>query len=278
MALIWRTKDGASLYALTDLACARYRAAIADRVLYCTDSRQSLHFSQVWAFARKAGYLNGKVAFEHLPFGMLLGPDGAPYKTREGGTPKLMDFIVEAEAFIDRRLASKFQGFEGQKRAQAIRTLAVNAIKYADLARHRQSNYPFQWEHALALEGNTAPYLLYARVRSQSILKKAAFEGVGSASEDLSLSEPMERLEHRLWLHLAEWGACLNQVTDKGLPHLLCQYLYQLADYFSAFYEQQPILQAKEGHRTRRLKLVQVLNQRLTQGLQLLGLVPFQTM
>ena len=173
MGTILRKKDGGFLYATTDLACAKYRAHTlnADRIMVFTDSRQIQHFQMVWAIARKAGYLPEHVQSDHFPFGMILGKDGKPFKTRSGDTVKLADLLDEAQARINVDPSKNVEGDE-QSQQKLAQSLGISAVKYADLSRNRTNDYVFDWDTILSFDGNTAPYLQYAYTRIQAIFRK----------------------------------------------------------------------------------------------------------
>ncbi len=190
--IIVQKTGGGYLYATTDLAALRYRSGVLniDRALYFTDARQALHFQQVFLLARKAGFVREAISLEHMPFGNMLGEDGKPFKTRTGGTVKLVDLLVEAEerAFI--LVTDKNPELGEAERHDIARTVGIGAVKYADLSKNRNSDYIFNWETMLSFEGNTAPYLQYAYARIKSIFRKA---GVESLTSPISLQESAER-------------------------------------------------------------------------------------
>ena len=268
--VIVRKSDGAFLYATTDLASIRHRARTlaADRVLYFTDSRQSLHFRQVFAVAAAAGFSAPATSLEHMPFGNMLGPDGRPFQTREGGVVKLTALLDEAEARALEEVSRRNPDADAAERAAIARAVATGAVKYADLSRNRTSDYVFDWGRMLAFEGNTAPYLQYAYARIRSLFRRGAIEPESLAGA----TTPRAPAERTLAVALIRFEEVLDQVAAEGMPHLLCGYLHDLATRFTRFYEQQPILKADAGERENRLRFAQRTARTLEAGLELLGI------
>jgi arginyl-tRNA synthetase len=271
MGVIVQKSDGGFLYTTTDIACAKYRydTYAADRLLYYVDSRQQQHLQQAWAIVRQAGYLPPQTTLEHHAFGMMLGADGKPFKTRSGETIKLADLLDEALERADRLITTKSPDLTPEQHQKAVEVIAMGSLKYADLAKHRATDYCFDWERLLSFEGNTAPYLLYAYSRIISLFKRAQC-APDQLSGTLRLSEPAEQ---RLAIQLLRFEETLYQVAAEGLPHLMCHYLYELAGLFSSFYERCPILKASHlEERQSRLKLAALTAKTLQQGLATLGI------
>ena len=268
--VIVRKSDGGYLYATTDLAAVRYRAETlrADRILYFTDSRQSLHFRQLFAVAAASGFKPGGLRLEHMPFGAMLGPDGRPFRTREGGVVMLTELLDEAEARARAEVGKKNPGLDADEQAQIARALGIGAVKYADLSKNRASDYVFNWKHMLAFDGNTAPYLLYAHARIQSLFRK------GGLNPDAlrGRAEPRAPAERALAVALVRFQEVLEQVAEDGLPHLLCAYLHDLAVKFTGFYEACPVLSAAPSERENRLLFAGQTARTLRAGLNLLGI------
>ncbi|MBQ8707471.1 MAG: arginine--tRNA ligase [Succinivibrionaceae bacterium] len=268
MGVIIRKKDGGFLYTTTDIACARYRVEElhADRVLYFIDSRQHDHLMQAWTIARKAGYVPENVSLEHESFGMMLGKDGRPFKTRSGGTVKLSDLLDEAETRVGALLEARGSDLAGEERERVIHEVAMGAVKYADLSKNRTTDYIFDWDTMLSFDGNTAPYLQYAYTRISSVLRKAETEAgpvrLGCAQEE------------KLALKLLQFAETVQQVAQRGMPHLLCAYLYELSGLFMSFYEACPVNRGdvEESVRASRLSLCRVTGQTVKTGLSLLGI------
>ncbi len=272
-----RKSDGGFLYATTDLAGIRRRVQElgADRVIYCVDARQALHFRQVFATAHKAGFANrdGREAqLEHAPFGMVLGEDGRPFKTRSGENVKLADVIDEATERAERIVAAKSGDLDAGERRAIAETVAVAALKYADLSSDRVKDYVFSYDRMVSFEGNTGPYLLYAGVRIRSIFRKANEQGLadGFASAPLSIVEAAEK---QLALALLRYPGTVRSVAVSLEPHRLCGYLYELAGAFSTFFENCPVLKAPDdAMRLSRLRLCDLTSRVLTDGLDALGI------
>ncbi|WP_300411054.1 arginine--tRNA ligase [uncultured Alcanivorax sp.] len=275
--VIVKKADGGYLYATTDLAALRYRAGTlhADRMLYFVDQRQALHFQQMFSLAKRAGFVPENTELEHMGFGTMNGPDGRPFKTRDGGTVKLIDLLDEAE----QRAYTLVRDKNPELDDSALRTIAhavgIGAVKYADLSKNRSSDYIFNFEQMLSFEGNTAPYLLYAYTRVASVFRKAGLD-MADVNGDFLLQEEAEQA---LAARLVQFGEVLESVAEKGLPHLLCSYLYDVAGLFSTFYEHCPILSGdNEALKQSRLKLAALTARTLKQGMELLGLSPLERM
>ena len=279
--IIVQKSDGGYLYATTDLAALRYRSSTlnADRVLYFTDARQSLHFQQVFTLARKAGFVRDDMTLEHMPFGNMLGEDGKPFKTRTGGTVKLAELLTEAQERAFTLVTAKNPELPEAERQDIAHKVGIGAVKYADLSKNRNSDYIFNWESMLSFEGNTAPYLQYAYARIQSIFRKAGvtppFEKGGLGG--ISLQESAERA---LAVKLLQFAEATDSVAKEGLPNHLCTYLYELAGNFMGFYEACPILKdgVTEDVRNSRLQLAALTAQTLQAGLGLLGIAVMERM
>ena len=271
--------DGGYLYATTDLAAMRHRAAElgADRILYVTDSRQGLHFQQVFAVARKAGFVGEAVSLEHVGFGMMMGSDNRPFKTREGGTVKLMDLLAEAEKRAAEQVVEKSPGLPDEQKQEIARVVGIGAVKYADLSQNRASDYVFSWDRMLALEGNTAPYMQYAYARVKSIFRKDESTDYTdyTDSNSIVLGEAAERA---LGVKLAQFPETVETVAGECLPNLLCGYLYELAGAFMSFYENCPVLKADDNTRASRLALCHLTAETIKKGLGLLGIQTIEQM
>ncbi len=270
--VIVQKSGGGYLYATTDLAALRYRCRElkADRILYFIDARQSLHMKQVFTLARKAGFVPDGVSLEHHPFGTMMGPDGKPFKTRSGDTVKLVDLLHEAIERAAALIAEKDPDLPAEEREQVARKVGIGAIKYADLCKTRTQDYIFNWDAMLSFDGNTAPYLQYAYTRIRSIFRRAGIEPDAVTAQP-AVGEPQEK---QLGLKLLQFGEVLHQVADDAFPHTLCNYLYELASAFTAFYEHCPILKSGVSGEVRdgRLQLAGLSARVLAQGLDLLGI------
>jgi arginyl-tRNA synthetase len=247
----------------------------ADRVLYFVDQRQALHFQMAFEVARRAGFVHEGMELEHMGFGTMNGADGRPFKTRDGGTVKLIDLLDEAELRAYALVKGKNPELDEAELRQIARAVGIGAVKYADLSKHRSSDYSFNFELMLSFEGNTAPYLLYAYTRVASIFRKLG-KGIEAIGGQIVLAAEQEQA---LAAKLAQFAEVVNAVAAKGTPHVLCSYLYELAGLFSSFYEHCPILAAEdEAVQHSRLRLAALTGRTLKQGLELLGLTPLERM
>ncbi|EAA8875008.1 arginine--tRNA ligase [Salmonella enterica] len=278
MGVIIQKKDGGYLYTTTDIACAKYRYETlhADRVLYYIDSRQHQHLMQAWTIVRKAGYVPDSVPLEHHMFGMMLGKDGKPFKTRAGGTVKLADLLDEALERARRLVAEKNPDMPADELERLANAVGIGAVKYADLSKNRTTDYIFDWDNMLAFEGNTAPYMQYAYTRVLSVFRKADIDEQALASAPVIISEDREA---QLAARLLQFEETLTVVAREGTPHVMCAYLYDVAGLFSGFYEHCPILSAEnDAVRNSRLKLAQLTAKTLKLGLDTLGIETVERM
>lgn len=269
MGVIVRKKDGGYLYTTTDIACAKYRVETlnANRILYFIDSRQHDHLMQAWAIARKAGYVPSNVSLEHEAFGMMLGKDGKPFKTRSGGTVKLVDLLNEAETRAASLLEGRATDLSEEQRAKVIHEVAMGAVKYADLSKNRTTDYIFDWDNMLSFDGNTSPYLQYAYTRIGSIFRKIGEFNCGKVIIGCAQEE-------KLASKLVQFKDVVNSVATKGMPHLLCTYLYELCGLYMSFYEACPINKEEVSDEIKisRLTISKVAARTIKLGLSLLGI------
>ena len=271
MGVIIQKKDSGYLYTTTDIACAKYRheQLHANRVLYYIDSRQHQHLMQAWTIVRKAGYIPDSMSLEHHMFGMMLGKDGRPFKTRSGGTVRLTDLLDEAHERALTLIREKNPDMDEEELNNIARVVGIGAVKYADLSKNRTTDYIFDWDLMLSFEGNTAPYMQYAYTRVASIFKRAEIDE-SALTQPISLTQPHEK---QLALRLVQFDETITQVAREGTPHVMCAYLYDLAQSFSGFYENCPILSAEDDNvRQSRLKLARLTARTLKQGLETLGI------
>ncbi|MBN6716293.1 arginine--tRNA ligase [Pseudomonas capsici] len=275
--VIVQKAGGGYLYATTDLAAIRYRSKTlkADRVLYFVDQRQALHFQQVFEVARRAGFVHDGMQLEHMGFGTMNGADGRPFKTRDGGTVKLIDLLNEAQERAYALVKEKNPELAESELRTIAKAVGISAVKYADLSKHRTSDYSFNFDQMLSFEGNTAPYLLYAYTRVSGVFRKLGTP-FDATQGKIVLQAPQEQ---ELAARLAQFAETLNNVAEKGTPHVLCAYLYDLAGLFSSFYENCPILGADNPDQQQsRLRLAALTGRTLKQGLDLLGLETLERM
>jgi arginyl-tRNA synthetase len=263
--------EGGVLYGTTDLATIieRVRAYDPDLILYVVDHRQHGHFEQVFRAAEKA-QLSGKAQLEHVGYGTMNGADGKPFKTRAGGVMKLQDLIGMATAEAEKRLAEQGIGadYSAEERGEIARKVGIATIKFADLSNHRTTDYIFDLERFSRFEGKTGPYLQYAAVRIQSMLRKAGEQGAAVGVP--AVHSPEER---KLILQLLSLGDALAGAEDKRAPNMLCEYAFELAQNFSRFYGAHHVLSEPDGAlRAARLGLCAMVLAVLTQILGLLGI------
>ncbi|GJH43224.1 arginine--tRNA ligase [Pasteurella canis] len=278
MGVIVQKKDGGFLYTTTDIAAAKYRYETlkADRALVFSDTRQSQHMQQAWLITRKAGYVPDNFQLEHKNFGMMLGKDGKPFKTRTGGTVKLADLLDEAVERASQLINEKNNTLSEEEKAAVIEAVAIGSVKYADLSKNRTTDYVFDWDNMLSFEGNTAPYMQYAYTRIRSIFNRSNLTEQDLKEVKVILNDEKERI---LAVKLLQFEEAIQTVAKEGTPHILCLYLYELAGLFSSFYEHCPILNNEnEQIKLSRLKLALLTAKTLKQGLDLLGIKTVEKM
>jgi arginyl-tRNA synthetase len=266
-----RKSDGAFLYATTDLAAIQYRneELKADRIIYVTDSRQQLHFKWLFDTAKKWGC---RAELEHVWFGTILGPDRKPLKSRDGTPLKLVDLLHEARERAGAILKNKRPDLASPELEMKAELLGIASLKYADQMPNRNLDYVFTWEKLLAFDGNTAPYILNAYVRTRSILRKAGLTGTPGAPVKISQAE-----EEVLARILLRFGDAVELAAVDRKPHHLCGYLYDLAAQYHRFFEACPVLQLP-ALRDSRLTLVGLTGEVLREGLSLLGIPTLEEM
>ncbi|MBN6070974.1 arginine--tRNA ligase [Aggregatibacter actinomycetemcomitans] len=278
MGVIVQKKDGGFLYTTTDIAAAKYRYETlkANRALVFSDTRQSQHMQQAWLITRKAGYVPDSFQLEHKNFGMMLGKDGKPFKTRSGDTVKLADLLDEAIERADVLISQKSTALSEQEKADVIEAVGIGSVKYADLSKNRTTDYVFDWDNMLSFEGNTAPYMQYAYTRIRSIFNRSQINPGEVEQAPLTLTDEKERV---LAIKLLQFEEAIQLVAKDGVPHVLCAYLYELAGVFSSFYEYCPILNSEDQQvKLSRLKLALLTERTLKQGLDLLGIKTVEKM
>ena len=262
--------DGGFNYMTTDLATIDYRLKTWSpaEIIYVVDDRQSGHFKKLFlTFARWKSEEAKTTKLIHVGFGKIMGDDGKPFKTRSGDTVKLGDLLDEAEERAFKIVSEKSAELPEAQRKEIARVIGLGAVKYADLLPNRQSDYIFSWDKMLALQGNTAPYLVYAYARIQSIFRKAAGR---IQNAEIRLAAPEEIT---LAKHLLNFGLTLEAVAEELRPNYLCNYLFELAGKFTSFYENCPVLKADdEATRNSRLALCDLTARVLKQGLETLGI------
>jgi arginyl-tRNA synthetase len=243
--MLIRKSDGGYNYATTDLAAIRHRVQMAaeeggekaDRVLYVTDSGQSQHFEMVFTAANLAGFIPEDSSLEHVPFGLVQGEDGKKFATRSGETVKLKDLLNESVRIAgeDLRSRSENSGIPDDRIEKVARVVGVGAVKYADLSMNRESNYRFSYERMLSLNGNTAPYMLYAYARICGIIRKASGQDEATSIEWPEASEIIisEDAELELIRNLIRLPDVLNEVERDLYPNRMCDYLFETSQKFN---------------------------------------------
>ncbi len=283
--LIVQKSDGGYNYAATDLAAIRYRVKIdkAQRVIYPVGAEQANHFAQIFQVGRRAGWIRDNIEFVHVPFGLVLGEDGQKLKTRSGDAVRLQDLLDGAIAKVRSDLERRLQQEDRQETEEFINKVAevvgISAVKYADLSQNRTSSYIFSYDKMLALQGNTAPYMLYAYARIQGISRKGDinFEQLGDNAKVLLQHET----EITLAKHILQLDEVIRAIEQDLLPNRLCEYLFQLSQKFNLFYDRDRgvrVLDAEEPLRTSRLVLCDLTAKTLKLGLSLLGIEVLERM
>ena len=264
-----RKKDGGFNYATTDIATIDYRVneLNSDKILYVVDDRQSLHFRQLFEVSRQREI---KTQLHHVSFGKILGEDRKPFKTREGSVPDLSSVLEEAVQRAKSVIDDKSNGLSEKEKEDVAERIGIGAIKYFELSQSRVSDYIFSWDKMLALQGNTAPYMINAYVRTRSIFRKIG-DDTNISLNDLALSNDSER---SIAIKLCQYSEVVPEVMTDYRPNLLATYLYELAQTFHSFYEQCPVLNSEEQTRNTRLALCEATSKILKHGLELLGIYP----
>ncbi|WP_075433766.1 arginine--tRNA ligase [Buchnera aphidicola] len=271
MGVVIQKKNKAYLYTTTDIACLKFRGHVlkANRIIYYVDSRQKQHLLQVWEIAKKANYVSRKMLLEHHSFGMILNKNKKPFQTRYGETIKLMDLLTEGISRAKKIIEKKNKNLTDKEITEIAENIGIGAIKYFDLSKNRASDYIFDWDQMLSLEGNTAPYIQYAYTRIQSVIKKAILPHAMD-SYKINIFTIFER---KLIMTILQFEETVHILEKKGTPHLMCNYLYELAGKFSNFYENCSILFVRETHiKVSRIKLSILTAKIIKKGLYLLGI------
>ncbi len=234
--------DGASLYNTTDLATIVERRKLydPDRILYVVDKRQSLYFTQIFRAAKKAKLVKEDTDLIHIGFGTMNGPDGKPFKTREGGVMRLEVLLKEIEEEMEKKIREN-RNVRDEDVASTAATVALSALKYGDLSNQAAKDYIFDMERFTSFEGNTGPYLLYTMVRIKSILEKATEKG--------DYLPPLTKEEKELALILCQYGTTVEEAAKDLAPHRICAYAYEVANRFNRFYHEVKILTEEDTKR-----------------------------
>ncbi len=274
--MIIRKRDGAWLYATTDLATIRHRMTNwnPDAILYVVDFRQSEHFEKLFDVARRWGYAN--VEYRHISFGTVMGEDGKPFRTRSGDTVGLEPLLDEAEnrawqvvsEVDDQKQQPEFS--PGQRR-EIARVVGISALKYADLSQNRSSDYTFSYDKMVSLRGNTATYLQYGFARVNGIFRRGKID-VDELRRNPVPFEFEDDIERQLAVKLLRFEEALADVVQDYRPNLLANYLFELTQLFFVFFDQCPVLKAQGTLRRSRLQLCDLMARTIRKGLDLLGI------
>ncbi|MGP0128437.1 MAG: arginine--tRNA ligase [cyanobacterium endosymbiont of Rhopalodia musculus] len=280
--LIVKKSDGGYNYATSDLAALKYRVEEdkAERIIYVTDAGQANHFAQVFQVAKKANIISDQLEIIHVPFGLVKGEDGKRLKTRSGTTVKLRDLLDEAVNHARQDLEKRLEKEQRKESREFIdkvsQVVGISAVKYADLSQNRTSDYVFSYEKMLTLQGNTAPYMLYAYARIQSISREGKIDFQKLEKDiDIILKEDTEI---DLGQYLLRFNEVIKEVERTLLPNRLCDYLYELSKKFNRFYENCPVLRSEKLLKTSRLLLCDLTARTLKLGLSLLGISVLERM
>ncbi|WGT67345.1 arginine--tRNA ligase [cyanobacterium endosymbiont of Epithemia clementina EcSB] len=280
--LIVKKSDGGYNYATSDLAALKYRVEEdkAERIIYVTDAGQANHFAQVFQVAKKANIISDQLEIIHVPFGLVKGEDGKRLKTRSGTTVKLRDLLDEAVNHARQDLEKRLEKEQRKESKEFIdkvsQVVGISAVKYADLSQNRTSDYVFSYEKMLTLQGNTAPYMLYAYARIQSISREGKIDFQKLEKDiDIILKEDTEI---DLGQYLLRFNEVIKEVERTLLPNRLCDYLYELSKKFNRFYENCPVLRSEKLLKTSRLLLCDLTARTLKLGLSLLGISVLERM
>ncbi|QJC37510.1 arginine--tRNA ligase [Enterobacteriaceae endosymbiont of Donacia thalassina] len=272
MAVIIQKKDGAYLYATTDIACIKYRYEKfkANRIIYYVDSRQKQYLKQIFQIAKKAKYVPSNIKLEHHMFGMILNKNNKPFKTREGENIKLNDLITESVIRAKNIILKKNPSIKKEILEDLSFKIGIGAIKYADLSKNRINNYIFSWNKMLSLDGNTSLYIQYAYVRAISLLKKSNINLKNFLNSEINF---INHYEVNLAISFLDFEEIIFKIVKKGTPHILCNWLYKITVLFTLFYENCNILNLKDHIlKISRLKIVFLTSLFLKRGLYLLGI------
>jgi arginyl-tRNA synthetase len=270
--LMLEKSDGSTTYATRDLAAIQYRIREyqPDQILYVVANEQALHFRQVFAAARALKLLPEKTLLMHVKFGLIRTAEGK-MSTRKGTAIALDTLLSEAVERARLMIADRTSELSDEQRELVAETLAIGAIKYFDLSHDRNHDIVFDWERALSIKGDSAPYLQYSYVRALNILNKANDSQTELVADDLSEDRTIEDVA-TLIRCLAKFPVILELAADQNTPHVVAQYLNDLAAHFHAFYEQYPVLKSSGNLRTERLQVVSAVKNVLEQGLSILGI------
>ena len=273
---IVQKSDGGFPYIATDLAATKYRSKTlqVDDALYFVDARQALHFKHLFKIAKRAGFIDGKQNFVHIANGIILNKEGKPYKTREGGAVKLAEVIDESISRAKLLVSEKASELPDEEQKRISELVGIGSIKYAELSKNRSTDYIFDWDQMLSFDGNTAPYLMYAYTRIRGIINNSG----APSDRNKNRFRLTDTSEVKLALKLIQFTESVEAVVEDYNPNLLCNYLFELAQIFMAFYEHCPVNSSEEATRESRIHLCDLAGKVLKQGLELLGIEVLERM
>ena len=273
---IVQKSDGGFPYIATDLAATKYRSKTlqVDDALYFVDARQALHFKNLFRIAKRAGFIDGTQNFVHIANGIILNKEGKPYKTREGGAVKLAEVIDESISRAKLLVSEKASELPDEEQKRISELVGIGSIKYAELSKNRTTDYVFDWDQMLSFDGNTAPYLMYAYTRIRGIINNSG----APSDRNKNRFRLTDTNEVKLALKLIQFTESVEAVVEDYNPNLLCNYLFELAQIFMAFYEHCPVNSSEEATRESRIHLCDLAGKVLKQGLELLGIEVLERM
>ncbi|CAL4321326.1 Arginine--tRNA ligase [Buchnera aphidicola (Eriosoma lanigerum)] len=270
MGVVIQKKDGAILYASTDIACLKYRCneLQVDKIIYYIDNRQKEYLQNICKIVKRAGYTSEKVQIQHHNFGMILSKNNKPFQTRSGNTIKLFDLLTESINRTTKIIKEKNPVLSEEQIINIANKIGIGSIKYADLSKNRVQNYIFDWNQMLTLEGNTVLYIQYTYTRILSIFRKGK-ESIFKLPSGIKLTK---KIEIKLGIKILQFEEILLQTSETGQPHLICKYLYELSVIYSKFYDTCDILSSKNITLLSRLKLSSLTCRTIKKGLYMLGI------
>ena len=273
---IVQKSDGGFPYIATDLAATKYRSKTlqVDDALYFVDARQALHFKHLFKIAQRAGFIDEEQNFVHIANGIILNKEGKPYKTREGGAVKLAEVIDESISRAKLLVSEKASELPDEEQKRISELVGIGSIKYAELSKNRTTDYVFDWDQMLSFDGNTAPYLMYAYTRIRGIINNSG----APSDRNKNRFRLTDTSEVKLALKLIQFTESVEAVVEDYNPNLLCNYLFELAQIFMAFYEHCPVNSSEEATRESRIHLCDLAGKVLKQGLELLGIEVLERM
>ena len=264
--------DGAALYSTTDLATISERVTKynPDIMIYITDKRQAMHFEQVFRCARKTKLVGDDTKLVHIGFGTVNGKDGKPFKTRDGGVPRLENLIHDIDEEMFRKIVESRQEMPEEEARNIAEIVGLAAIKYGDLSNQAAKDYSFDVDRFTSFEGDTGPYILYTIVRIKSILAK--YQDQGGSLENLELAPAISPDEKALMMEIAKFNTMMETAFAECAPHKICAYIYDLANAFNRFYHETKIISEEDEAKKAGLIALLVLTKEILETcIELLG-------